>query len=90
MAHSFRTKYGQYKHDTVQVSTWLAETALRNGYTLSSTKHSHVPLDADRSGLTAEQRRNAKKKERRKERTAKEAHSGDAGATEEKAPGPGE
>jgi len=44
MAHSFRTKYGQYKHDTVQVSTWLAETALRNGYTLSSAKHSNVPI----------------------------------------------
>jgi hypothetical protein len=74
---------------TVQISTWLAETAIRHGYTLASAKQSNVPLDTDLMGLTAEQRRNAKKKERRKQRAANEARGGDMSAKEHKMPGPG-
>jgi len=74
---------------TVQISTWLAGTAIRHGYTLAPAKQSNVPLDTDLVGLTAEQRRNVKKKERRKQRAAN-ARGGDMSATEHNMPGPGE
>ena len=61
-----RSRYEQYKRDTTQFTTWLAQTAISVGYPLSKFDRS-VSEDAEEV-KTAKSKKNAKKKARAKEK----------------------
>ncbi|ORY22843.1 hypothetical protein BCR39DRAFT_562195 [Naematelia encephala] len=61
MPRFLRTKYQQYKNDTFQLSTWLAEAAFNFGYPLDAFAEAEGVIDGTER-RTAQQLRNAKKK----------------------------
>jgi hypothetical protein len=83
MAPVIRSRYEQYKRDTQQFTTWLAQTAISLGYPLSQFDQE---INGDAEGVevivrSAASKKNAKKKARAKEkvRLAREGLEGNKG-----------
>jgi hypothetical protein len=90
MSSTTLTRYQQYKRDTINISTWLAQTALSYGFALRSAKPAPNSLDPDRASLTAEEIRaekNRRKKERRKAREDAQVGNENAASVEDLGPG---
>jgi len=78
MAPVIRSRYEQYKRDTQQFTTWLAQTAISLGCPLSQFDQ-EVGDDVEIIVRSAASKRNAKKKARAKEkvRLARQGREGD-------------
>jgi hypothetical protein len=66
MAPVIRSRYEQYKRDTQQFTTWLAQTAISLGYPLSKFDQ-EVGDDVEIKVQSAASKKNARKKARAKE-----------------------
>lgn len=66
MAPVIRSRYEQYKRDTQQFTTWLAQTAISLGYPLSRFDH-EAGNDVEIIVRSAASKKNARKKARAKE-----------------------
>ena len=69
MAPVIRSRYEQYKRDTQQLTTWLAQTAILHGYPLSNFGQ-EIGGDAEDVKIkvqSAASKKNARKKARAKE-----------------------
>ena len=66
MAPVIRSRYEQYKRDTQQFTTWLAQTAISLGYPLSKFDQ-EVGDDVEIKIQSAASKKNARKKARAKE-----------------------
>jgi hypothetical protein len=69
MAPVIRSRYEQYKRDTQQLTTWLAQTAILHGYPLSKFDQ-EIGGDAEDVEIkvqSAASKKNARKKARAKE-----------------------
>lgn len=88
MARFVRTKYQQYKRDTQQLSTWLAQAALQHGYPVSSFVRSKEPLIPEAERLTPMQINNARKRKGKKKKASsapREEALGDSPQPQQKA-----
>lgn len=66
MPRFVRLRYEQYKRDTKQFTTWLAQTAISLGYPLDHFDESDEKLEE--VVLTANAKKNARKKAKAKEK----------------------
>lgn len=73
-----RSRYEQYKRDTQQFTTWLAQTAISLGYPISQFDEDTGQGIAEAT-QSAKAKKNAKKKARAKEKKSKLAEDGDEG-----------
>jgi len=90
MAPVIRSRYEQYKRDTQQLTTWLAQTAILHGYPLSKFDQ-EIGGDAEDVKIkvqSAASKKNARKKARAKElaQLAREALGKDDEITSSDAP----
>lgn len=62
-----RSRYEQYKRDTQQFTTWLAQTAISLGYPISKFDEG-LDVSVEGTEQSAKSKKNAKKKARAKEK----------------------
>jgi hypothetical protein len=77
-----RSRYEQYKRDTEQFTTWLAQTAISLGYPTSNFEKG-VEEKPEGTVQTAKSKRRAQKKARAKEKVKLERDEVDGGKTDE-------
>lgn len=79
-----RSRYEQYKKDTQQFTTWLAQTAISLGYPISQFDKSNGNGIGE-NVRSAASKKNAKRKARAKEKKSKLAGDGKEDEEEKKA-----
>jgi hypothetical protein len=77
-----RSRYEQYKRDTQQFTTWLAQTAISVGYPVSKFDK-RDGIDIGEIVQSAASKKNAKKKARAKAKKSKLAEGEDEGEEKE-------
>lgn len=88
MVRFLRTKYQQYKHDTLQLSAWLAQTAVQHGYPLDSFAISTQPLTNGDERRSKNAEKKAKARARAKTKGTENGSNGEIDAKDESSTAP--